>query len=403
MRFSAVAIIALSFPYVVNGSNDHGTEGGSILKATKLIRRNRKMKATKKGKNSKSTCGNKSNAVRNIATVSEYSDQFSIVQCSQTEVIAEGIATLALDVGDIIVSTGGKDDVICTDCAPLFRKILSISDDPVSGQTTYTTAFATFSDIYEKGLIPEKAEDIEIEPVFGCFYSGNSRVLFPGSESIGARFLQVDDCSDWRSVDANGDCDYTNCHVGTTGDPVNCFECKEECDNGCGAKSGPSFDGNLLLFDFGEACCIHDFCYSAYSLYTQKECDDAFYRNMRKACPTGLRFLLSPKSRIACELVALLFYGLVKLFGEAAAAAAVEAQKKHEKTEECTKSEAPSRQPTMQLSLLPSRDPSMSPTSEAPSSTTGVYLSNSPSSIAPSSFSVDPSIAIVDSLRDDAE
>ena len=206
-----------------------------------------------------------------------------------------------------------------------------------TGAKLFTTEFATFSDIFADDLFSESLSDEAVELPFGCSHSTNGRLLDAAPHTRG---LQVASCSDWQTKDSDGNCIWTNCHVGENGDPVNCFACKDQCDNGCGAKGSIfNFDGNLYLFDFGPACCIHDFCYSAYDAFSQADCDNAFYRNMRDACPwqqgNVIQVVLLPRSQSACEVLAAGFYAAVALLGDDARNDAIAEQTQYEQSDEC--------------------------------------------------------------------
>ena len=264
-----------------------------------------------------------------------YDDSFRILDCSATTVLAEGEVASNLQVGHLIVSIGTNGDV-CLDCAPLYRKIVSITDGPSAGAKLFTTVFATFSDIFAEGLFVEEVSNGAIELPFGCSHSTNARRLETSSH---ARELQVASCSDWQAKDSDGNCIWTNCHVGEDGDPFDCFECKDECDNGCGEKGSIlNFDGNLYAFNFGPACCIHDFCYSAYDAFTKIDCDVAFYQNLLDACPLpqqNVIVMILPPIQPICEIVAAGMFSGVVLGGDTARMNAVADQSKYEQSDAC--------------------------------------------------------------------
>ena len=167
--------------------------------------------------------------------------------------------------------------------------------------------------------------------------------ITPLEDQLEERFLLGSCNANWLQKNPDGRCTHTNCFVGTSGDPNDCFECKQSCDNGCGAKDSVlNTKGNFLLFDFGNACCNHDHCWSSNS-FSKRQCDQSFLKEMTDECPT-LPFLVSlvlnfsgPVKTVlgACDILAYLFATGVWLDPLGAHASAQTTQKAYESTDVC--------------------------------------------------------------------
>ena len=111
-------------------------------------------------------------------------------------------------------------------------------------------------------------------------------------------------------------------------------------------------EGIPFIFDFADACCFHDNCYSSTS-FTKEQCDLAFLDDNLRACEgfgagdaAGLIVLLriSPPCLLGfCEVYAYAYYAAVALGGSAAAQDAKEKTMAHEDSEECA-AQCPSTQ-----------------------------------------------------------
>jgi len=288
-----------------------------------------------------------------------------ILSCNSTAVTIQGVGSENVTEGTILVHIGSPGDIeSCLLCSPLFRKVLSVSISS-SGMTILKTTFATMSEIFDTKILNQTSVSQFLEPLSGCPHSGvtpRSNVVPSESSTMNQRqFLEeklvttpnpvftpiasASTCdSFWQVKDSDGRCRYTNCFVGKTGDPVNCFECKKTCNNGCGAADSQflKFDGNFFLFDFGRACCNHDFCWSS-SFYTMSQCNSAFLADMLLQCPpfsNGLKIPLPLKlpvgSKAPCGIIALAFYLAVNSpIGQAAYKIAQDRQKNHEMENVC--------------------------------------------------------------------
>ena len=232
---------------------------------------------------------------------------------------------------DFLLYLSMDASMVCTTpCNPLYRKIHSISMDSDTDTDTTTTntivtlktSLATFGEIYS-GADDEIANDT-IEQSIGCDDVRKERkrrnlldlstttnnnvhqkvvesfttLVVEGSSNhalvndapnrrLEAKFPST--CSEWLQTNADGTCVYTDCYITPIADgsrPADrCYFCwKDVCDNGCG-KAGSvvlNTDGDFGAFDFGEACCIHDYCYS--SIFNRDQCDTEFLRDMMDQC-----------------------------------------------------------------------------------------------------------------------
>jgi len=133
-------------------------------------------------------------------------------------------------------------------------------------------------------------------------------------------------CDSMKDVGSDGRCLHTNCIVD---DRDQCYVCGTTCDNGCGAADDPlsKFIPTRvpLLFDFGNACCTHDHCYS--SQFDKSTCDLAFLRDMLASCfvsnaPLIVRvFYRLPISNVAtfsCPVISAVYFSAVFAGGEQA-------------------------------------------------------------------------------------
>ena len=306
--------------------------------------------------------------------VSDTDPSLEIVSCGPSFIEVKGNRTAEISDGSIFIYVEeGKIDS-CSSCSPLFRKVLS-TNTTQSGAKFLLTSFVTVSDLVTLGQTPEAKAfgEVLIEPHFNCSHTSGLvplKVIDQDSNSSDIVVfdkppsLLLDDditalvgsCNaKWLKKNADGRCTYTNCFVGVDGDASNCFSCKQQCDNGCGPEDGVfSFlntDGNFGSFDFGPACCNHDFCYST-NTFSRAECDTNFYAEMESQCPSILSVLIIPllfpisfpighkvivdaTTAASCGVLASLFYLGVDWFGETPQADAQEKQKLHEQEDIC--------------------------------------------------------------------
>ena len=280
-----------------------GGKGGGMPGTPKKTRKKHpKKKIYKKVKGKKED----TDTARAFISIGE-APAFQILSCDDETVVVDGVDVDQLVDVEFLVHLSDDASMACTSCNPLYRKILSVSTD--SSDTSaiiITTSFATFGDIY-LGVVEEIANDA-IEPSLGCdeIAAAFTRNLVSTTNGEVESFTIFDDsndvhandrrrlaefpstCSEWEQTNPDGTCVYTECYVTPIADgsrpPDRCFFCwKDVCDNGCGAAgSWLNTDGDFGTFDFGEACCIHDYCWS--SIFTKAQCDTEFLRDLMDQC-----------------------------------------------------------------------------------------------------------------------
>ena len=319
---------------------------------------------SKSGKSTKNGKTRKADRATGIF-VSDTDPSLEIVSCGPSFIEVKGNRTDEISDGSIFIyMEKGKIDS-CSSCSPLFRKVLS-TNITQSGAKFLLTRFVTVSDLVTLGQTPEAKAfgEVLIEPHFNCSHtSGLAPLKVIDQDSIKSDIvvfdkppsLLLDDVTafvgscnaKWLKKNADGRCTYTNCFVGVDGDQSNCFTCKQGCDNGCGAEGSVfNTDGNFGSFDFGPACCNHDFCYSSTS--SRATCDTNFYAEMTSQCPPIQPVMIIPilypilfplafvDSGFNCGVLASLMYLLVDVFGETPQADSQATQKLHEKEDICT-------------------------------------------------------------------
>jgi hypothetical protein len=298
---------------------------------------------------------------------SQISSELSIVSCTASNLTVRGSAIDQYKPGYFISYIDTSRSNYCTTCSALFRRIETITSGTIAGTKIFTTSMATFQDIFTSDLYDKAVAKIEVETAFNC----------TGSKSLGGKQAQMEDhmasleqigevsaiesfktdpvdsiedtstslatCpATWNVKKSDGRCLYTDCYVGTSGDPNDCFNCykKNGCHNGCGPEGGISFDGNFSRFTFGDPCCHHDFCYS--SVYKKNFCDNKFLLDMIRVCariPLSFRFVLGPMSKAvlkdACPMAAALFYSLVSTAGGSSYRKAQDLQTAYEEEDIC--------------------------------------------------------------------
>jgi hypothetical protein len=253
---------------------------------------------------------------------------FEIVECDAVSVEIKGSRAEEIKQGNFIIYTPHGRNA-CSTCNPLFRKVKSISTSPLTGNLILTTTFLTVSEILQVGV---NLEDIALgteimEYLFHCHHSFTVHYERPEADTLPTPptllsedlSLLTGTCNDnWLQKNADGRCTHTECYVGVSGNPEDCFECKDKCDNGCGTL-GFTTDGKFDGYDFGPACCNHDYCYSS-SSYTKNECDYIFYNKMMNQCPLPTKTMFSlgfpvtvPNlTYLGCDATATTFFGVAQ-------------------------------------------------------------------------------------------
>lgn len=223
--------------------------------------------------------------------------------------------------GDVVwTETSPTDDGTdaggsCKDCRPIVRRVGAVVETAADfscpeNKFCYhlSTELLSLSDLYDEDVITkfglENNDGTSLESLFGCPHtSSTERFLarrFPNDPNDIAsneldRFTkeygksrqtqsQRVTCSPHSAYQGVvfGQCVHTNCFVGDQGSPSDCFECGNNCNNGCGSDD-LAFDGDFFgLFDFGPACCDHDHCWS--TTIARQVCDRIFLYHLLEAC-----------------------------------------------------------------------------------------------------------------------
>jgi hypothetical protein len=253
------------------------------------------------------------------------SADLEIVSCAASSVEVRGSQSTTLTSGSVLVYMQDGSGITCSPCSPLFRKVSSVSSSG-NGTTILSTTFATVGEMLGNVSGSAIAND-PLEPMADCSHStGNAGALRNSGDQAPVEDARLGECqTSWLVTNPDGRCTYTNCIVGITGDASKCFKCPSspvnECDDGCGPASISllNSDGNFGAFNFGNACCNHDYCWS--STQGKDTCDTEFYADMQaqcaplpQVCPARLKLpLLTPPNlevfpRAFCEIIAAAFY-----------------------------------------------------------------------------------------------
>lgn len=300
---------------------------------------------------------------------------FEIISCDFLSVEVRGKRTAEIKPGNILVYVL-HDSATCSSCNPLFRRVQSIRGSK-HGILILATTSLTVSEVVQVGTKPD---DIAIgseamEPLFDCPHSGIKKTssltaIAADSNAVGANdmvyndlrppppaLLLSEDCdANWLQKNAEGYCTHTNCYVGTS-DASDCFGCnwnfnptvcpQKKCDHGCGPKDSIfNTDGNFGTYDFGSACCNHDYCWSSNS-FTKEACDITFLDGMNSQCPPPslsdfiitLNFPVPvPYTSLGCDALAAIYYAFSRtLIGAIAYDKAQSDQKDYERLPQCNR------------------------------------------------------------------
>ncbi|KAL3761164.1 hypothetical protein ACHAWU_000259 [Discostella pseudostelligera] len=293
--FSLVASVAQA-----NGQQDlaavmDANQGGIFaadeeLPSVVLLQQQEGNKSTKSGK--------KATAVPGFVISGRFDQRLEIVSCDPSSVEVKGSQTEEIKPGNILINAPHSANT-CNPCNPLFRKVQSISTSPITpGIQQDGSVDASVSNmidqqddvLHDKNLPPPPSEPF----------------LWSDDEDLLSILSTPGSCNDsWLRKNSDGSCSATNCYVGVDGDPNDCFVCNTACDIGCGAVGSVVFntaDGTFYdTYDFGSACCHHDFCWSS--------------RNSKEALldvVITLGFPVSaPFSSLGCDALAYIFYAAV--------------------------------------------------------------------------------------------
>ena len=309
----------------------------------------------------------------NGIVISGADPSFEIVSCDSSSVEVKGKRTAEIKTGNILVYVP-HDSVTCSSCNPLFRRVQSIRRSK-RGNLILTTTFLTVSEIIQVGMQPD---DIAIgseimEPLFDCPHSSVKKTssieaVTADSSAVGEHDMVYDnlhppppalllseDCdANWLQKNSERYCAHTNCYIGMN-DASICFGCdwnfnptvcpQKKCDHGCSPKDSIfNTDGNFGTYDFGSACCNHDYCWSSNS-FTKEACDLTFLDGMNSQCSPPilsdsiitLNFPVPvPYTSLGCNALAALYYAVSKtLIGANAYDKAQSDQKDYEQLPQC--------------------------------------------------------------------
>ena len=334
------------------------------------VQRNKKAKSMKGKGTGKGTRPAGKKNIKGILVGGAASTGLQILSCDSTSVTIQGNESANVTKGSFLINVGEIGEVeSCFNCAPLFRKVISASSAS-TGTTTLRTKFVTMGELFDNTVLDQAFKSQLIEPLAGCSHSGvtsgtkftngedsaesqlitfeGNRPSAPPSQALVSAAAAGSNCDPlWQRTNSDGRCTHTDCFVGLTGDPVNCFVCKSTCNNGCGAKgSFLNVNGNFIAFDFGPACCNHDYCWSS-SSNPKAQCDSSFYGQMRSQCDPfsskpipfvkRLGLVIIPAAFHACHTLALAFYLAVRSsIGQNAYETAQDEQIEYNSGDECT-------------------------------------------------------------------
>ena len=340
MHFAFYALLSLTHA-IFAGADKHTTSARLMeSKTAKALATPKPAIKVKMGKSGKATITPTPAPPIPGFVISGVDQSLKLVSCNPTSVEVAGSRAAEVKQGSIIIYTPHDTDT-CTSCNPLFRKVQSISTSLFTGNLILATTFLSVSEIIQVGSNPD---DITLgsemlEPLFDCSHSGSQEGSLDATAhgTIGDVAISYDklpppqpllswdvsiltgSCNDdWLQKKDDGRCTYTNCYVGESGSATDCFECKDNCDNGCGSR-GLTTDGKFGTFDFGPACCNHDYCWSS-SSFTKDECDIYFHDDMKSQCPPhtqtitilGFPVVIKNLSYLRCDALASIFFGIVK-------------------------------------------------------------------------------------------
>ena len=237
--------------------------------------------------------------------LTEATADLQILACDDYSVEINGTRAGEVSAGMLFINIPKEDDACPKRCnGPLLRKVTASTNAP-SGRRILTTTNATFADILGPTLVKDEFKSKSVEAISPtCFVKHDWDEFVDRS------------CSrNWLEKNYDGFCINTDCFVGTTGNPNDCFECKLGCDQGCVAKDSIlTTDGYRLLSAFSSACCDHDHCWSSKS-FGKAACDERLYQRMQAECPSlppfvslSLNFTGPMKAVLGqCDIFAYLF------------------------------------------------------------------------------------------------
>jgi len=278
--------------------------------------------------------------------VAQPSENLEILDCSDTHITVKGDQSDSMNIGQFLVYVDSTAS-LCSPCSVLFRRITSKIQSLDTSSVVLGTEMATFAQIFDKGMFVEAVNEVEIETAIGCpdFHDSNEGLWFQLAPLVPffSGGADLNDCSSkWLQKNTDGSCLSSDCFVGVAGNASDCIYCGNSCGNGCGSADTIRFDGNLVFFDFGMACCNHDFCYDSNN--SKAQCDLDFLSNMLSACLTLPYVVFSVVTGVltkslapalVCPALAFAAFGAVVGFGDASYQRGQENRIAHEQTNVC--------------------------------------------------------------------
>lgn len=292
-------------------------------------------------------------ATQTALFVSGTSPDFNILRCTTTQLFISVKDLSTVSVGNVIWNTPSSGTSSCVGCNSVARSVVRatkaasfLSTSCPVGQkcVLVDTVYAKIRELFTSALIVQFGlsdfADENLETLFGCSLPTSSRGL---RDVLAIRQVSrvPRSCGAFEQKNSDGRCTFSDCFIGTDGDPINCLFCKATCDNGCGSEDVNVPDSVPLAYDFSEPCCIHDKCYT--SFFSKSDCDLAFLRDMLASCVDELsdvlNFIPLPfgilGSPLRCPAAANLYYAGVALGGGKAHTGAQKSRLDYEKSDEC--------------------------------------------------------------------
>lgn len=311
-------------------------------------------------------------------------DDLSVLDCTTSQLFMKVNSTKFVQPGKIVWTMADRANSLCAKCSSVVRKVKSWeyrksfqgSECPSGMRCVLVqTLYVTYADIFSKESLAEAGfQNVASNPVetdFECDSSSTSRKST--METAASRQLSLVGRSVpslckafYTEVDSEGRCLYSNCVVGSRRNAINCLECKDKCNNGCGGDDWTRIVPETIsgVFDFSQACCVHDNCYT--SLFSKAECDEAFLRQNLGSCPLfsldisfGISLqielplgelaipsfqspsfdlsvgILTQVRGVRCMLASYVYYWAVKGLGRRNYEEAQQKREEHEKSEQC--------------------------------------------------------------------
>lgn len=281
-----------------------------------------------------------------------------VLACSPSQLFLRNRSD-AVEVGQIIWNAPSPEEDFCQNCNSVMRIVDSLSPATSFGSVSCPvnetcfladTSYAKLKELVSEDLITRldgaSVMDEDAELLLQCEGTDTTSRVHDNFSVIptSMRATVPTRCDEFKRVNPDGTCAFSNCFVGPGGSGTGCFFCGATCDNTCGPEDALK---NALIperipfvFDFGESCCTHDHCYV--SSFSKSDCDHAFLRDNLRSC-TGtlssiLYFIPLPIFRlptVRCPMAAFIYYAAVALGGGDAYETAQRRKRDHENKDKC--------------------------------------------------------------------